>query len=215
MNKRLVVITGASRGLGLVAVNEFLENDWQVIGTGIGERPQSFPAKARYAAFDASNFEACATFWQDTLADNSGAQICLVNNAGGYVGGDITSTAPEEYVKQLNMNYFPAVCMTKSLVAAVDEARIITIVSSVALSPKVKNTAYGSSKAAEKYFLQALQEELDDKKYRLTNIYPNSIATSGPNPKAITPEELAVFVRDQAELNKSYYIRDVVLYSFV
>jgi NAD(P)-dependent dehydrogenase (short-subunit alcohol dehydrogenase family) len=215
MNKRLIVITGATRGLGLVAVNEFLENDWQVIGTGIGERPESFPANAQYVAFDASNFEACATFWQDTVADNPDAQICLVNNAGGYVGGDIASTAPEEYAKQLGMNYFPAVCMTKSLVAAVSEARIITIVSSVALSPKAKNTAYGSSKAAEKYFLQALQEELDDKKYRLTNIYPNSIATSGPNSKAITPEELAVFVRDQAELNKSYYIRDVVLYSFV
>lgn len=129
------------------------------------------------------------------------------------MGGEIANTTPEDYAKQLKMNYFPAVYMTKSLVAAVDQARIITIVSAVALSPKAKNTAYGSSKAAEKYFLQALQSELDDNKYQLTNIYPNSIATSGPNPKAITPEELAVFVRDQAELNKSYYIRDVVLYS--
>lgn len=215
MSKRLAVITGATRGLGLAIVKEFLKNDWQVVGTGIGDRPADFPAAAGYALFDASDFEASTAFWQDILASNPGMQVCLVNNAGGYAGGDIASTPPGEYARQLSMNYFPAVFMTKSLVAAVEEARIITIVSAVALSSKAKNTAYGASKAAEKYFLQALQDELDDKKYRLTNIYPNSIATSGPNPKAITPEELAAFVRDQAELDKSYYIRDVVLYSFV
>lgn len=215
MSTQLAVVTGAARGLGLVTVKEFLKNGWQVVGTGLGERPANFPEDARYVAFDASDFEACAMFWQETLATNPGVRVCLVNNAGGYAGGALESTAPEEYKKQLNMNYFPAVFMTKSLVAAVDEARIITIVSSVALSPKANNTAYGSSKTAEKYFLQSLQAELDDKKYRFTNIYPNSIATSGPNPKAIAPEELAVFVRNQAELNKSYYIRDVVLYSFV
>ena len=215
MSDRLVVVTGATQGLGLVTVNEFLKGGWRVVGTGLGERPADFPVGAEYAAFDASNFDACAAFWQGILANNQSIQICLVNNAGGYVGGEIASTTPEDYAKQLSMNYFPAVYMTKSLIAMVDQARIITVVSAVALSPKAKNTAYGSSKAAEKYFLQSLQDELDDKKYRLTNIYPNSIATSGPNPKAITPEELAVFVRDQAELNKSYYIRDVVLYSFV
>lgn len=215
MDKRLVVVTGATRGLGFITVKEFLKNGWQVVGTGLDERPADFPSEAHYAAFDASDFDACAAFWRETLTNNPGASVCLVNNAGGYAGGDLGSTAPEEYKKQLDMNYFPAVFMTKSLIAAIEEARIITIVSSVALSPKAKNTAYGSSKTAEKYFLQSLQAELDDKKYRLTNIYPNAIATSGPNPKAITPEELAAFVRDQAELNKSYYIRDAVLYSFV
>jgi len=215
MNKRLVVITGATRGLGLVTARIFLENGWQVVGTGLGDRPADFPEGAEYASFDASDFELCTKFWQDITTRNQDAKICLVNNAGGYVGGDAVTTAPDEYTKQLNMNYFPAVYMTKALIAAVEEARIITIVSAVALSPKAKNTAYGSSKAAEKYYLQALQSELNDKKYRLTNIYPNSIATSGPNPKAITPEELAEFVHDQAELEKSYYIRDVVLYSFV
>lgn len=44
MNERLAVVTGATRGLGLVTVNEFLKSGWRVVGTGLGERPAGFPA---------------------------------------------------------------------------------------------------------------------------------------------------------------------------
>lgn len=217
MNKeKIVVITGAGRGLGLEIAKAFIKNGgWSVVGTGLSERPVDLSESVEYRQFDASNAARCEQFWQEMLSNRNGAEVCLVNNAGGYTGGAITETAPEDYEKQIHMNYLPAAYMTQSLVKSVEKARIITIVSAAALSPKAKNTAYGASKAAEKYFLQSLQEELDDKKYRFTNIYPNSVATSGPDPRAITPEELAIFVRDQAELNKSYYIRDAVLYSFI
>lgn len=214
-NSRVVIVTGASRGLGLALAKEFNANGWNVVGTGISERPADLPENVEYAQFDASGAAACEQFWQETLSKYAGYEVCLVNNAGGYVGGAVAETSPEDYETQIHMNYLPAVHMTQGLVKAVEKARIITIVSATALSPKANNSAYGASKAAEQYFLQALQAELDDKKYRLTNIYPNAIATTGPNPKAITPEELAAFVRDQAELEKSYYIRDAVLYSFV
>lgn len=215
MTKRVAIITGASRGLGLALAKEFSNNDWNAVGTGLSERPGDLPENVVYQQFDASSAAECERFWHNIVANYKDAEICLINNAGGYVSGSLTETAPEDFKKQINMNYLPAVYMTQALVKSIEAARIITIVSATALTSKANTTAYGASKTAEKYFLQALQAELDDKKYRFTNIYPNSIATSGPNPKAIAPEELAVFVRDQAELNKSYYIRDVVLYSFV
>ena len=113
------------------------------------------------------------------------------------------------------MNYFPAVYMTQALVKAVERARIITVVSATALTPQANNTAYGASKSAEQYFFQALQNELDHHKFPITNIYPNAIATRGPDPKAMLPEELAAFVYEQADVNRTYYIRDVTLYSYV
>lgn len=215
MNTRIVVITGASRGLGLSLAKEFTNNNWRVVGTGLSERPADLPDSVDYKQFDASSWEECEAFWGEVKKQYSEADIYLVNNAGGYVGGSINDTPAEGYQKQLSMNYFPALFMTKALMSVVESARIITIVSATALKPIAKNTAYGASKAAERYFLQALQEEVDSHKFQITNIYPNAIATMGPNPKAITPEELAVFVRAQAELNASYYIRDVTLYSFV
>ena len=215
MHKRTVVITGARRGLGLSLAKEFSSNGWHVIGTGKSPRSAELPDEIDYVQFDASTAEACTAFWQDTLAAHSEDELCLVNNAGGFVAGSLQDTAPEEYEKQLRMNYLPAVYMTKGLVGGAKKARIFTIISATALKPMAKNTAYGASKAAEQYFLQALQAEVDPHKFQITNIYPNSIATTGPNLKAIIPEELARFVREQAELKTSYYIRDVTLQSFI
>lgn len=215
MSTKIAIITGAGRGLGLALTKEFTKNDtWQVIGTGLSEAPADFPKAAQYKQFDASNADECARFWKDTIAKYPNAEICLVNNAGGYVGGSLTETSPEDYENILHMNYFPAVYMTQALVKVTESARIITVVSAHALTPQANNTAYGASKAAEQYFFQTLQNELDHHKFPITNIYPNAIATRGPDPKAILPEELAAFIYEQANAAKTFYIRDVTLYSF-
>lgn len=216
MSTKIAVITGAGRGLGLALAKEFTKNsDWQVVGTGLSEASIDFPKAAEYKQFDASNADECAHFWKEIVTNYPDAEICLVNNAGGYIGGTVAETPSEEFEKILRMNYFPAVYMTQALVKAVERARIITVVSATALTPQANNTAYGASKSAEQYFFQALQDELDHHKFPITNIYPNAIATRGPDPKAMLPEELANFVYEQAAQNKTYYIRDVTLYSYV
>lgn len=40
---RAVVITGASRGLGLVLTKVFTASHWAVVGTGRSEKPDDFP----------------------------------------------------------------------------------------------------------------------------------------------------------------------------
>jgi len=216
MSTKIAVITGAGRGLGLALAKEFTKNSgWQVVGTGLSEASADFPKTAKYRQFDASNADECVHFWKEIVTNYPDTEMCLVNNAGGYVGGTLAETPSEEYEKILRMNYFPAVYMTQALVKAVERARIITVVSATALTPQANNTAYGASKSAEQYFFQALQSELNHHKFPITNIYPNAIATRGPDPKAMLPEELAAFVYEQADVNRTYYIRDVTLYSYV
>jgi putative oxidoreductase len=209
---KIAVVTGASRGLGLALTKEFATNGWQVIGTGRSEQPTGLPEDVSYRQFDAGDASACEAFWKQLHEENPDAEICLVNNAGGYVSGGLLETKPEDYAQQMNSCYFSSVYMTRGLALAIPKARIVNIISSSALEPHKNNSAYGAAKAAQMHFFQSLQQELDPGQYRITNLYPDNIASHGPDASATTPEDLALFVREQAENDRSYYVRDVTIW---
>jgi NAD(P)-dependent dehydrogenase (short-subunit alcohol dehydrogenase family) len=209
---KVVVITGASRGLGLAMAQEFASHGWQVLGTGRSAQPAELPRGATYHQFDASDATACEAFWQQLHTEYPDAAICLVNNAGGYVGGSLTETKAADYAAQMQSNYFSAVYMTRSLALVYAQAKILNIISASALAAHKNSAAYGAAKAAEMHFFQALQREFKPEQYQITNLYPSDIATQGPNPRAIDPAELAGFVRAQAESAASYYLRDVTMH---
>jgi serine 3-dehydrogenase (NADP+) len=211
MNK-VAVITGTSRGLGLALAKEFAAKGWHVIGTGRSPKPADMPQAAEYHQFDAASWAECEAFWQQVHQNHSGATLCLVNNAGGYVGGSLTETTPEAYGQQMQSAYFTSVYMTRGMALSFEKARIINIISAGALTAHKGDSAYGAAKAAQMHFFRALQEEYKADKYQITNIYPHSIASHGPAENAMAPDDLADFVRQQAENEKSYYIRDVTVW---
>lgn len=216
--QRTAIITGASGGLGRVLAKEFVQSGWQVIGTGRSQRPSDLPKEVKYEQFDASDPAAVDSFWQHLITEWSQDlegipdEICLVNNAGSYIGGGLTELTPKQYDEQMRSSYFTAVYMTKGLANIIAKARIINIISSSALVAHKNNSAYGAAKAAEMHFFQSLQKEFRPDTYQITNLYPSDIASDGPRPNAMTPEDLARFVREQAEQQTSYYLSDVTIY---
>lgn len=212
MSDKIVVITGASGGLGKSLVKEFAAKGWQVIGTGRSEWPTDLPEGAAYKQFDASDAKASESFWQELKRVNQGVEICLVNNAGGYVSGGLTEVKAQDYETQMKSSYFTAVYMTRGLAVSFPKARIINIISSSALAAHKNNSAYGAAKAATMHFFQSLQEEFKSEQYQITNLYPFNIASHGPADDAMTPEDLSAFVREQAENDKTYYLRDVTVW---
>lgn len=205
-----VIVTGASRGLGKEIAEAFASNGWKVIGTGRSERPDSLDEKVQYSQFDASDTTAVADFWQSLQAEGD---VCLINNAGGFVGGKLIETNPDDYEKQMQSNFFAGVNMTRELVGNLDKARIINVNSAASLSPQPGMGPYGAAKTAAKQFFQSLQKELPADQYQITNLYPSYIATNGQDPSnAIHPDDLASFVLQLAESHTSYYLSDITLY---
>lgn len=209
---KLAVITGASRGLGLVAAKTFAANGWQVVGTGRSPQPADLPTGVTYKQFDASNPADCQGFWQELQVTYPDATICLVNNAGGYVSGSLTDMQAEDYMQQMQSSYFSAVYMTQAMADVAPKAKVVNIISSSALAPHKNNSAYGAAKAATMHFFQSLQREFKPGQYQITNLYPSDIATHGDDPKAVSPTDLAQFIYQQAENAGTYYLRDVTIY---
>ncbi len=204
-----IIFTYASQGLGLVLANHFAAKNWQVIGTGRGGRPAALAAEADYQQFDASDMGACQQFWQSLVLSGD---VCLVNNAGGYVSGGLRQTTPSDFAAQMQSNYFAAVYMTRAMVDRAPQARIVNIISTSALSAHAKNSAYGAAKAAAMHFFQSLQQEFKPSEYQITNIYPSDIATHGDNPRAMAPADVAVFVDMMLSAPSTLYAADVTLY---
>lgn len=211
---KIAVITGASGGLGKALTKEFTNNGWQVVGTGRSARPANLPEESIYKQFDASIASDCEAFWQELRGEHPDAQVCLVNNAGGYISGSLTGTTPEDYELQMRSSYFSSVYMTRGLALAFPKARIINIVSAGALRAHKNNSAYGGAKAAQMHFFQSLQEEFQPEQYQITNLYPNNISAEGPRDNAMTTEDLAAFICEQAKNDKTYYLRDVTVWSY-
>lgn len=209
---KVVVITGASRGLGLALAQVFSQRGWQVVGTGRSPRPERLPESVAYHQFDASDAAACESFWQQLSQQYQNVEPCLVNNAGNYISGGLVETTPEQYRQQMEGVYFSSVFMTRSLATHFAKARIINVISSGALAAHKNNSAYGAAKTAQMRFFQALQQEFTPNQYDITNLYPQNIATSGPNPQAIDPIDLAEYIAGLAELRGTYAVRDVTLY---
>jgi NAD(P)-dependent dehydrogenase (short-subunit alcohol dehydrogenase family) len=134
---KIAVVTGTSRGLGLSLVNEFVGSGWQTIGTGRSERPADLPDGVEYRQFDASSADECEVFWKQLRDEHPDTEVCLVNNAGGYVSGSLLDAKPEDYEQQMRSIYFSAVYMTKGLASVVPKARVINIM--LLLSPKQLN----------------------------------------------------------------------------
>jgi len=209
---RIAVVTGVSQGLGLEIANLFVKNDWQVLGIGRSERPSELDSSIDYHRFDASDVQVCAEFWQKIAKKFKKNEICLVNNAGSFVSGNLIETNSEDYVKLMHSNYFTGVNMTREMTKVIPKAKIINIISNGALSAKPNISAYGAAKAAAMYFFQSLQKEIGAEKYRITNLYPSNIATSSVNPDEIDPADIASFVLQQADNESSYYVTDVTLF---
>lgn len=205
-----VIVTGASRGLGKEIAESFVKSEWRVIGTGRSERPDSLNEKIEYVQFDASDTAAVAGFWQSIHTEG---EVCLVNNAGGFVGGKLADTDADDFEKQMQSNFFAGVNMTRELVRNIERAKIINVNSAVSLATDPGMGPYGAAKTAAKQFFQSLRKELPAEKYQITNIYPSYIATNGQDPEnAIHPDDLADLILQQAESHTSYYAADITLY---
>jgi NAD(P)-dependent dehydrogenase (short-subunit alcohol dehydrogenase family) len=186
---RVVLITGASRGIGLAVATGFAESGAAVVLNARGQET----LEAAAGALRDRGLEATAVAGHAAKADDVarlvGAALerygridVLVNNAATNVAyGPLLEVDEGAVRKTFDTNVFGPLALTRAVVSrdmAAHGGAIVNVVSAAGLHAKKSMGAYGASKAAATFITRALARELAPVGIRVNAIAPAVIRTA-------------------------------------
>ena len=199
---KTVLITGASRGIGFVLTNLFIQHNYHVIGTcRAGKIENLTHNNLELLKLDLSDMESIKNVDQ-VLSKKSIKIDILVNNAG--VGFDLDYSLPEEktFKQTFEINVTGNVFFTESLTRHIKNGgKIINISSkmgSIGLCKLSDSVAYRMSKSALNMYTKILSSRFVNR-IKVASVHPGwvrtTIAKSNVNGR-LSPEESAARIFD-------------------
>jgi len=186
-NERVVVVTGASSGLGAAVAKAFARRGDAVVVTA--RRAEKLAAlvaeieadggQAAWVAGDAAE-EATAEAVVALAVERFGRVDVLVNNAGQGRYQSLMETTAAEYDEMMRANVRSGFCFTRAVVPGMVErgSGVIVFVSSVAgIAGAANEAVYCASKFAQVGFAQALDAELRPKGIKVEVVCPGGMKT--------------------------------------
>ena len=198
--KRVALVTGATRGIGKAIAQELAAAGHTVIGTAtsdagaatIGENLGSMGGHG--VRLDVSDSEAVRDCIASLTAEH-GAPTILVNNAGITRDNLMMRMKDEEWVDVINTNLNPLFTVSKACLRGMTKARwgrIINISSVVGSMGNAGQANYAASKAGAEGMSRAMAKELGSRAVTVNCVAPGFIATDMTD--VLTEEQKALML---------------------
>ena len=207
--KKVALVTGAARGIGLAVAKRFLAEGWRVALLDIeGELLQGAVA----ALVDPGDTLALHCDVSDTAAVTAamaevnarfGRLDALVNNAGVAVFAPLLDTSDADWNRVLAVNLTgPFLCAKAAVPLMRDHGggAIVNITSISAVRASTLRSAYGTSKAGLAHLTKQLAVELASLGIRVNGVAPGPVETAMA--KAVHTPEIRADYHDAIPLNR-------------
>jgi len=178
-NRRVVLVTGASSGIGLACATHLAGRGFRVYGTSrraAAGSPGNVTMLTADVTDDRSVEQAIAT-----VLDREGRLDIVVNNAGMGIAGPVESTSIEQAKGQFEVNFFGAFRVCRAVLPAMRRQRsgyIINIGSIGGLLAIPYQSMYSASKFALEGLSEALRMEVRPFGIRVVIIEPGDHKTA-------------------------------------
>ena len=192
-----VLITGASRGIGLGLVRHYAAAGWQVLACCRDPEAVDAPDDVELIALDVADDARIAG-----LADGlAGRPIdLLINNAGIYGPRDavVGNVKPSDWLEVLRVNTIAPMMVTQALLPNIraGEGKIIAIVSSkvgsIADNSSGNSYIYRSSKTAVNQVSKSLSIDLRAEGITVVALHPGWVQTDMGGPNALISTETSI-----------------------
>jgi NADP-dependent 3-hydroxy acid dehydrogenase YdfG len=230
MSQELVVITGASSGIGRSIAKAFAAegNPLLLISRQIAPLPELHDAPARYAKADVADYAQMEAAIREAEWE-FGEAGCLVNSAGFADARDFLSVEPAAFAREIDVNLKGLLNCTKVVIGNMSRRHSGTIINISSVSDR-KTSPVAVGYTATKYAVRAVSESLREAEgkngVRVINVAPGYIKTNIHetmgisfeeyckrlgNPDFMTADELAGIVLYCWKLPRSICVRDIVV----
>lgn len=215
----VVLVTGASSGIGAAVAVAFAEGGWQVMAAGrdegrLADVADPYEEVATWIG-ELREADDCDELVSDTL-DEFGQLDCIVNSAGILPRGNLTETTDDDWRDAMTINLDVPFWLCRAGMPHLRDAAgsIINLGSYWGLRPGERTTAYAVSKAALIMLTRTLARDFAADGLRANVICPGgvdtpmlargaeetgqdvesfleTVASTSPNGRFATPEEVA------------------------
>lgn len=176
-SNKIVVITGASSGIGLAAAKVFIQKGMKVYN--LSRTPSPLKDIVSIHCDVGDELSVGQAFLE--LEEKESEIDFLILNAGYGISGAVEETKIEDAIQQFNINFFGVVRCAKLAVPFLRKAqkgKIMIISSLAAVFPIPFQSFYAASKAALANFSRALAMEIAPFRIKVITILPGDIKTN-------------------------------------
>ncbi|MDR6300355.1 SDR family oxidoreductase [Mesonia maritima] len=176
---KVVLITGASSGIGKSIAHYLIEKGYIVYGTSRNPREKVVNG-INFVALDVTKTETIQQAVKE-IAEKEGKIDFLINNAGMGITGPIEETPDDEIKRIFDTNYFGVIKVIKAVLPIMRKNNggfIINITSIAGYMGLPFRGIYSATKGALELTTEAFRMELKDFNIKMTNIAPGDFATN-------------------------------------
>lgn len=178
-DKRVILITGASGGIGRATVQLFARLGWRVIGVDRSAFGDEFPQDGFFIQSDISIGENLEAIFNQAHA-HTGYLNALVNNAAVQIAKPIIHTTVEEWDAVMASNLrsvFLSAQLAYPLFKAAHGGAIVNVSSVHAVATSANIAAYATSKGGLLALTRAMAIEFAPDNIRVNAILPGAVDT--------------------------------------
>ena len=190
LEDKVVIVTGAARGIGEGIALKLAEHGAHVAFTYVSEssaekagaleeKLKGLGVKAKAYRSNAGEFADCETFVSEVVKEFGAVDVC-VNNAGISKDNLLLRMTPEQWDDVMHINLKSVFNMTKQVIRPMMKAKsgsIINMSSVIGLMGNAGQGSYAASKAGIIGFTKSVAKELGSRNIRCNAIAPGFVET--------------------------------------